>query len=170
MRMASGTRSQISPVAHSAAASLRPTPAPNAPSQPWWVVWLSAPRIICPGRMRASSPTTWWQMPRPASKKWRMPCSRTNARISAWLRAWTAVGAGTAWSRVMMRRLGSRTRVAPMRRKMRAMAALLSWLRTRSGRTVTIWPTATWSSPAARAMAFWVKVRGVMVQPQDGVW
>jgi hypothetical protein len=32
-----------------------------------------------PGSTSASSLTTWWQMPRPASKKWRTPCSADEA-------------------------------------------------------------------------------------------
>ena len=51
----SGTRSHNSPVAHSAATSLRPTPAPKAPIHPKCGVWLSAPRTSCPGRTIASS-------------------------------------------------------------------------------------------------------------------
>ena len=66
-RIVSGTRSQSSPVAQIAAISLRPMPAPNAPSQPICVVWLSAPSSSWPGATNASSLTTWWQMPRPAS-------------------------------------------------------------------------------------------------------
>jgi len=96
MRIASGTRNHISPVAHNAAISLRPTPAPNAPSQPKWVLWLSAPRIVSPGRASPSSPITWWQMPRPTSKKCAMPCARTHSRMAAWFSAWRVVGAGTA--------------------------------------------------------------------------
>ena len=49
-RIVSGTRSHSSPVAQSAAISLRPMPAPNAPSQPKCVVWLSAPRISLAGQ------------------------------------------------------------------------------------------------------------------------
>ena len=71
--MLSGTRSHSSPVAHSAATSLRPMPAPNAPSHPKCVVCESAPRISCPGSTTASSLSTWWQMPRPTSKKLRSP-------------------------------------------------------------------------------------------------
>ncbi len=58
IRMASGTRIHSSPVAHSAAISVRPTPVPNAPSQPKCVLWLSAPRIVSPGRISASSLST----------------------------------------------------------------------------------------------------------------
>ncbi len=57
-RSVSGTRSHNSPVAHSAATSLRPTPAPNAPSQPECVLWLSAPSRINPGPMTPSSHST----------------------------------------------------------------------------------------------------------------
>ena len=83
MRIVSGTRNHSSPVAQIAAISLRPTPAPYAPSQPKCVVWLSEPRISCPGQTSASSLITWWQMPRPASKKCAIPWSATKRRISA---------------------------------------------------------------------------------------
>ena len=41
---------------------------------------------------------------------------------------------------------------------MRAMAAVLSWLSTTSGRASTIWPATACGSPAARASAFSAKV------------
>ena len=57
--MLSGTRSHSSPVAQMAAISLRPTPAPNAPSQPKCGVCESAPSTVCPGETSASSLSTW---------------------------------------------------------------------------------------------------------------
>ena len=64
------------------------------------------PGSICPAARRASSLSTWWQMPRPTSKKLRMPCSATKWRISAWFCACLVVGAGTAWSSVIASRSG----------------------------------------------------------------
>ncbi len=64
-----GTRSQVSPSAQRAARSVLPTPVAKAPRAPPVQVWLSAPRMISPGRMCPCSGRKACSMPtRPCSQ------------------------------------------------------------------------------------------------------
>ena len=128
--MASGTRSHSSPVAHSAAISVRPTPMPNAPSQPKWVVWLSEPKIVSTGQhqrfladdlMADAAPDLEEMLDAPAAAPTR-GFRRDFARAAV-------VGAGTAWSSVTTTRSGCTIPGAPICSKIRRIAAVLSWLK-----------------------------------------
>ncbi len=57
-RIVFGTLSQISPVAHIAATSVRPIPELKHPNAPYMQVWLSEPRTSPPGTANPSSGRT----------------------------------------------------------------------------------------------------------------
>ncbi len=67
--------------------------------------WLSLPSTIQPGRARPSSIRTWWQMPRPTSKR-RTPVCAAYSRASFCACATLTVLAGATWSITMLTRSG----------------------------------------------------------------
>ncbi len=153
--MASGTFSQILPVANTAAASVEPMPVAKAPNAPYVQVCESAPTITVPGVTWPFSGMTWWQMPPWPTSYMRMFCSLANVRIVLWSSAALMDSAGIWWSRIMIIFLLFQTFLTPMRlNASTANGPVRSWIMTVSTLASTISSGCTCFLPDAWARIF----------------
>ena len=125
-RIVSGTRSHNRPVAMTAAVSVAPIPAANAPTAPTMFVWLSLPITRSHGWAYPRSAMSWWTMPwSPTSWNRLIPCLWQKSRIVWCIFAISGVGGGTQWSSVTTIFSGSQTFIVPISLKgSRAIASI----------------------------------------------
>ena len=124
---------QNSPVAQIAAASVRTTGVPTAPSAPYMFECESDATTNDPGVTYPCSTMIWWPIPAPAGKK-STPCSLANASIFRYLARFSSDVFWMSWSRAKTGWCGSARVGAPIALNLEITADVLSCVITWRGR------------------------------------